>query len=136
MPSRRTCVEPPLWLLWLSDPFNRATHWCVVLIRGEGVGGIRRSDAKAGWGWGADSSKLIQAPRERGREMEGERCPFPHSNLRADSWFSLAPTSFDFYHFFYHIFKLNRLMLPHNNIGKASKKWQTGEAGCISFIYI
>ena len=69
MPSRRlcVCVEPPLWLLRLPNPFYRAaTDWRVVLIRGDGLGGMRRSDR--------------EEKREREREKERDSLIQTHSN--------------------------------------------------------
>lgn len=67
IPSRWLDVEPPLWLLWLPNPFYRATtDWRVVLIRGEGLGGKRRSDEEEmgveGGGWLAITYRVIQTP--------------------------------------------------------------------------
>lgn len=90
------CVDPPLWLLRLPNPFYRATDWRVDLIGGGGLGVcVRRSDgevmgeerkrggggvggaslsskliqtSESGW-VGSFSSKVIQTP-ERERERE------------------------------------------------------------------
>lgn len=88
--SMSVCVDPPLWLLRLPNPFYRATDWRVDLIGGGGLGVcVRRSDGEvmgeerkrgggavshpnsfklsvSGW-VGSLSSKVIQTP-ERERE--------------------------------------------------------------------
>lgn len=66
--SVSVCVDPPLWLLRLPNPFYRATDWRVDLTGGGGLGVcVRRSDGevmgeerKRGGEAASLSSKLIQ----------------------------------------------------------------------------